>query len=125
MLHRLMPANATLADRFGFFLFWLFEGMALDWRRRGLRHVHNAEINQRILGLWKRLRSVLEQWRAGKLRAVRGRAADAASEGTPTLGSRVKPGDAGKASLPLKGGGNLFGQRAPDGGACCRGGLGG
>jgi hypothetical protein len=74
MLHRFLPANPTLADRWGWMLYWLFEGMALDWHRRGLRHVHNAEINQRILGLWKRLRSVLERYRAGTLRAPRGRA---------------------------------------------------
>ena len=73
MLHRLLPANPTLADRFGFFLYWLFEGMYGDWRRRGLTHVHRAEIEQRIWGLWKRLRSVLERYRAGTLRAPRGR----------------------------------------------------
>jgi hypothetical protein len=73
MLHRYLPANPTLTDRWGHLLFWLFEGMALDWRRRGLRHVHHGEITQRILGLWKRLRSVLEQHRAGTLRAPRGR----------------------------------------------------
>jgi hypothetical protein len=71
MLHKLLPANPTLADRWGWLLFWLIDGMAMDWRRRGLRHVHNAEINQRILGLWKRLLSVLEQYRAGTLRAPR------------------------------------------------------
>jgi hypothetical protein len=73
MLHRLLPANPTLADRFGFFLYWLFEGMYGDWRRRGLTHVHRAEIEQRIWGMWKRLRSVLERYRAGTLRAPRGR----------------------------------------------------
>jgi len=70
MLHRVLPANPTLADRWGWLLHGLFEGMALDWRRRGLRHVHQGEIHQRILGLWKRLRSVLEQFRAGTLRAA-------------------------------------------------------
>jgi hypothetical protein len=70
MLHRVLPANPTLADRWGWLLYGLLAGMALDWRRRGLRHVHSAEINQRILGLWKRLRSVLEQYRAGTLRVV-------------------------------------------------------
>ena len=73
MLHRFLPANPTLADRFGFFLHWLFEGMYGDWRRRGLTHVHRAEIEQRIWGLWKRLRSVLERYRAGTLRAARAR----------------------------------------------------
>ena len=73
MWHRLLPANPTLSDRFGFFLHWLFEGMYGDWRRRGLTHVHRAEIEQRIWGLWKRLRSVLERYRAGTLRAPRGR----------------------------------------------------
>ena len=73
MLHRLLPANPTLADRFSFFLYWLFEGMYGDWRRRGLTHVHRAEIEQRIWGMWKRLRSVLERYRAGTLRAPRGR----------------------------------------------------
>ena len=73
MWHKLLPANPTLADRFGFFVHWLFEGMYGDWRRRGLTHVHRAEIEQRIWGLWKRLRSVLERYRAGTLRAPRGR----------------------------------------------------
>ena len=76
MLHRFLPANPTLADRFGFFLYWLFEGMYGDWRRRGLTHVHRAEIEQRIWGMWKRLRSVLERYRAGTLRAPRGRKTD-------------------------------------------------
>src|SRR4051812_40378670 len=70
MFHRYLPANATLIDRWGWLLFWLFEGLALDWRRRGLRHVHHGEITQRVLGLWKRLRSVLERYRAGTLRPV-------------------------------------------------------
>ncbi len=73
MLHRLLPPNATLADRFGFFLYWLLAGMDADWRRRGLRHVHEAQISQRIMGLWKRVRSVLERYRAGRLRAPGGR----------------------------------------------------
>jgi hypothetical protein len=73
MLHRILPADPTLADRFGWLLYGLFDGMAQDWRRRGLRHIHQAEINQRILGLWKRLRSVLERYRAGTLTAVRAR----------------------------------------------------
>jgi hypothetical protein len=70
MLSKFLPANATLTDRFGHLLFWLFEGMALDWRRRGLRHVHHGEITQRVLGLWKRLRSVIERYQAGTLRPV-------------------------------------------------------
>ena len=76
MLHRLLPPNPTLSDRFGFFLYWLFEGMYGDWRRRGLTHVHRAAIEQRIWGMWKRLRSVLERYRAGTLRAPRGRKTD-------------------------------------------------
>ena len=44
---------------------WLFEGMAQDWRRRGLRHVHHGEICERVMGLWKRLRTVLEQYQGG------------------------------------------------------------
>ena len=85
MLHKYLPDNPTLADRFGWMLQWLFEGMALDWRRRGLRHVHEAEITQRILGLWKRLRSVLERHRAGTLRPPRARRGliDALSGTTP------------------------------------------
>jgi hypothetical protein len=74
MLHRLLPANATLIDRWGHLLYWLFEGMALDWRRRGLRHVHHPEICQRIVGMWKRLRSVIARFEAGKLRPPRARA---------------------------------------------------
>jgi hypothetical protein len=73
MINRNLPSNPTLIDRFGWLLYWLFEGLALDWRRRGLRHVHQGEIHQRILGLWKRLRSVLERHRAGTLRAATGR----------------------------------------------------
>ena len=73
MWHKLLPANPTLADRWGWLLHWLFEGMYGDWRRRGLTHVHRAEIEQRIWGMWKRLRSVLERYRAGTLRAPRGR----------------------------------------------------
>ena len=107
MFHRSLPANATLIDRWGWLLFWLFEGMALDWRRRGLRHVHEGEIHQRILGLWKRLRSVLErsvleQYRAGTLRAARGR--DASVARPP------------HAIFPLR-----SAERA--GGRCCRGGV--
>ena len=73
MLHKLLPANPTLSDRFSFFLYWLFEGMYGDWRRRGLTHVHRAEIEQRIWGMWRRLRSVLERYRTGTLRAARAR----------------------------------------------------
>ena len=76
MLHRLLPPNPTLADRWSWLLYWLFEGMYGDWRRRGLTHVHRAEIEQRIWGMWKRLRSVLERYRAGTLRAPRGRKTD-------------------------------------------------
>jgi hypothetical protein len=61
---------------------WLFAGMYADWRRRRLRHVHGVEINERILGLWKRLRSVLERHQAGTLRPVRPRVPPA-KESTP------------------------------------------
>ena len=73
MLHRYLFPGATLIDRWGHLLYWLFEGMAQDWRRRGLRHVHHGEICQRVLGLWKRLRLVLERHRMGTLRPPRGR----------------------------------------------------
>ena len=55
-----------LTERFGHLLYWLFEGMAADWRRRGLRHVHSGEITLRIGGLWRRFRSVVARWEAGK-----------------------------------------------------------
>jgi len=71
MLHRVLPADPTLADRVGHFVYGLFFGMESDWYRRGLRHVHKDAINARILGLWKRLRSVLERYQAGTLRAGR------------------------------------------------------
>jgi hypothetical protein len=74
MIARVLPPNHTLTDRFGHLLYWLFEGMAQDWRRRGVTHVHAAEISLRVVGLWKRVHSVLEKWRAGTLRAPGGRA---------------------------------------------------
>src|SRR5689334_4449618 len=70
MLHRFLFPGMTLADRWGHTLYWLFEGRGQDWRRRGLRHMHHAEICQRIMGLWKRLHAVLEKYRAGTLRAA-------------------------------------------------------
>jgi hypothetical protein len=70
MIARLLPPNASLTERFGHLLYWLFEGMYLDWRRRGLRHVHNGEITLRVTGLWKRFRSVVARWKAGRLRPV-------------------------------------------------------
>jgi hypothetical protein len=95
MINRNLPSNPTLIDRFGWLLYWLFEGMALDWRRRGLRHVHQGQIHQRILGLWKRLRSVLERHRAGTLRAARGRSRLCESTphpGPPPQGGRESSG---------------------------------
>ena len=71
MLWRHLPPNPTLADRWGWTLYWLFAGVYGDWRRRGLRHVHDAEIAYRFMGLWKRLRRVLEAWQAGTLRPPR------------------------------------------------------
>jgi len=63
MMHRFLPPNPTLADRFGNLLYWLFEGMALDWRRRGVTHVHAMAISLRVHGLWKRVHRVLEAYR--------------------------------------------------------------
>ena len=71
MLWRHLPPNPTLADRWGWTLYWLFAGVYGDWRRRGLRHVHDAEIAYRFMGLWKRLRRVLDAWQAGTLRPPR------------------------------------------------------
>jgi len=68
-----LQPNPTLRERWGCLLYWLFEGMARDWRRRGLRHVHEREIGQRIMGLWKRLNLVILRWEAGTLRAAGGR----------------------------------------------------
>ena len=76
MIARVLPPNPTLADRFGNLLYWLFEGMALDWRRRGVTHVHALEISLRVHGLWKRVHRVLEAWRAGTLRVARARVRD-------------------------------------------------
>jgi hypothetical protein len=73
MIARTLPPNPTLAHRFGNLLYWMLDGMALDWRRRGVTHVHHVEIALRMLGLWKRVQSVLERYRAGTLRAPRGR----------------------------------------------------
>jgi hypothetical protein len=73
MIVRDLRANNTLTERFGHMLYWLFETMARDWRGRGLRHVHQAEIAHRIMGLWKRFRAVVTQWEAGTLVAARGR----------------------------------------------------
>ena len=70
MIARVLPPNPTLADRFGHLLYWLFEGVALDWRRRGVTHVHALEISLRVHGLWKRVHRVLEAWRAGRLRVA-------------------------------------------------------
>jgi hypothetical protein len=95
MLHKVLPANPTLIDRWGFFMFWLFEGMALHWRRRGLRHVHQAEINRRLLGLWGRLRSVLGRYRAGTLRAPRARAAGEVTP-PPSFGPLRSPNPQGE-----------------------------
>jgi hypothetical protein len=78
MLYPYLPPNPTLIERWGQLVYWLFEGMSLDWRRRGLRHVHHGEITQRIMGLWKRLHAVLRRWEAGTLRAA-GRAGVAAT----------------------------------------------
>ena len=107
MFHRNLPANATLADRWGWTLYWLFEGLALDWRRRGLRHVHHGEITQRVTGLWKRLRLVIEQWQAGTLRSVVSRQGSVAGEkATPRPNpSSQAPGQARWQSLtPPQGG---------------------
>ena len=81
MITRDLPRNATLADWFGYLLYWLGEGMAQDWRRRGVTHVHVGEITLRLLRMWKRIRRVLEQWRAGTL-----------TEGRATCGRRGCPG---------------------------------
>ena len=62
-----LPPNPTLIQRWGWLLYWLFEGMGRDWWRRGLRHERHGEIGQRIMGLWKRLYSVLRRWEAGTL----------------------------------------------------------
>jgi hypothetical protein len=99
MISRYLPANATLTERFGHLLYWLFEGMAADWRRRGLRHVHNGEITLRVSALWKRFRSVVARWEAGTLRApgVRGTSPrpspqSGEGEGSAASAQRPKPG---------------------------------
>jgi hypothetical protein len=113
MMARHLQPNATLTERFGHLLYWLFEGMGLDWRRRGLRHVHSGEINQRIVGLWRRLRSVLERYRAGTLRPPRGRDSSPRPTGS-ILGSSPRP----VASLPQSVEGEACAGRAPRAVAC-------
>jgi len=71
MMYRHLPVNPTLTDRFGHLLYWMFEAMGRDWRGRGVRPVHETEIAQRVMGLWKRLNSVFRRWQAGTLRAPR------------------------------------------------------
>jgi hypothetical protein len=83
MIARFLPADAPLTDRFRHLLYWMLEGVSLDWRRRGLRHVHSAEIWQRLLGLGKRFRSVVARWEAGTLTAPRGRVARSAEGRAP------------------------------------------
>jgi hypothetical protein len=97
MIARLLPANATLTERFGHLLYWLFEGMYLDWRRRGLRHVHNGEITLRVMGLWKRFRSVVARWEAGTLRPVVSRQGAVVSEKSipPQGGREIGTAEAG------------------------------
>ena len=68
MMYRHLPVNPTLTDHL---LYWMFEAMGRDWRGRGVRPVHETEIAQRVMGLWKRLNSVFRRWQAGTLRAPR------------------------------------------------------
>jgi len=75
MFGRVLPANPTLADRFSWFLWVVINQMALEGRRRGIGQALETAIQRRILGLWKRLRSVLARWEAGTLTAARGRKA--------------------------------------------------
>jgi hypothetical protein len=104
MISRDLRANATLTERFGHLLYWLFEGMAADWRRRGLRHVHNGEITQRIGGLWKRFRSVVARWEAGTLRPVVSRQGSVVSEEvTPHPGPPPQERERGRAQRAVPG----------------------
>ena len=97
MFFPFLPPNPTLTDRWGWLLYGLFDGMARDWRQRGLRHVHHGEITQRILGLWGRLRRVIARWEAGTLCPPPARGGTGgSSEGTPhpgpaPQGGREKP----------------------------------
>jgi hypothetical protein len=74
-------ASHTLADRFAWLIECLFKAMAFEGRRQGVGHAVGSAIAQRMFGLWKRLRSVLERWRAGTLRPPRPRAAGERTDG--------------------------------------------
>ena len=73
MFGRVLPANPTLADRFSWFVWVVINQMALEVRRRGMGRALETAMQRRILGLWKRLRSVLAQWEAGTLTGPRER----------------------------------------------------
>ncbi len=71
-----MPANPTIADKFGWSLRLLYNALGLEWRRRGIGHPLQTAITMRLIGLVRRLNAVFEQWQAGTLRAVGGRGPD-------------------------------------------------
>jgi hypothetical protein len=101
MMARHLQPNPTLTERFGHLLYWLFEGMGLDWRRRGLQHVHSAEIGQRIMGLWRRLRLVIARWEAGTL--VVARVPGLARQPTESTPHPNPPPQGGREKIPTPG----------------------
>jgi hypothetical protein len=81
--------------------------MGYEWRRRGIPQPVQAALSFRMRGLWKRVRSVLAQWRAGTLKPARGRKifAESSPEGTPhpnppPQGGREMEGDGSLVETP-------------------------
>ena len=118
MFGRVLPANPTLADRFSWFLWVVINQMALEVRRRGIGHALETAMQRRILGLWKRLRSVLARWEAGTLTGPRERAARVLTPHPGPLPQGER--ETGQACLRE---GNNGGQRAPEGAREAAGGV--
>jgi hypothetical protein len=100
MIVRLLPPDPTLGDRFLWLLHQLWDSMGYEWRRRGIPLPVQTALSFRMRGLWKRVRVVLAQWRAGTLKparvVARERAASAKSTphpSPPPQGGREMEGD--------------------------------
>jgi hypothetical protein len=61
MFLRMMPANQTIGDQFSWTFGRLFVAIGLEWRRLGTSHAMQTAMQARLLGLWRRLKLVLEQ----------------------------------------------------------------
>jgi hypothetical protein len=90
MIVRLLPLDPTLGDRFLWLLHQLWDAMGYEWRRRGIPQPVQAALSFRMRGLWKRVRSVLAQWRAGTLKPARERKALAESTPHPNPADQVR-----------------------------------